>query len=561
MRANCAPSNFQEAGTVVRILLMLVSLTAGLVAPAHATEPAAILLAQAGPGAPAERAATLSLHSRTIFEFRAPFSGYSPQERAEAAAHRLDVVLGKHQAGEVSVESIPEGNRVLVDGARVFVITPGDVNTLVDQTLDSLTRDAVNALSLAVAEVTEQRDLRTVLKALGYILIATLLYGVLVRLLNRYTARLREYLAERLGEKVEKLRIAGIQVVHPARFRTGVEITVTVAYWLLAMVVTYTWFTFALLQFPYTRAWGEHLETFLLSTLGDVIGAILSAIPGLLIVAIIVVLARFAVKLSRLFFDRVESGRVRVRWIDRDTARPTRRIATVVIWLFALAMVYPYLPGAQTDAFKGLSVLVGLMVSIGGASVVGQAASGLILMYSRSIRAGEYVRIGNSEGEVRELGMFATRLMTAGGEEIVLPSSYVLGQTTHNMSRMARGGTVVDTTVTIGYDTPWRQVHALLEEAARRTDDVLDEPAPLVMQTALSDFYVQYRLIARVDAGRSRPKTLSALLGNIQDVFNEHGVQIMSPNYVADPADPKRVAKEDWFAAPARAPQGEKKAG
>jgi small-conductance mechanosensitive channel len=543
---------------VLRLFLVFVWLVAGFAAPAGAVEPAAILLAQAAPGAAAERSATLSLHSRTIFEFRAPLSGYSPQERAEAAAHRLDVVLGKHREGAITVESIPEGNRVLVDGARVFVITPGDVNTLVDQTLDSLTRDTVQALSLAVAEATEQRDLRTVLKALGYILLATLVYGVLIRLLNRYTAKLRQVLADRLGEKVEKLKIAGIQVVHPARFRSGVEITVTVVYWLLASVATYTWFTFALLQFPYTRAWGEHLETFLLSTLGDVVGAILSAVPGLLIVAIIVLLARFAVRLSRLFFDRVESGRVRVRWIDRDTARPTRRIATVVIWLFALAMIYPYLPGSQTDAFKGLSVLVGLMVSIGGASVVGQAASGLILMYSRSIRAGEYVRIGNSEGEVRELGMFATRLMTAGGEEIVLPSTYVLGQTTHNMSRMARGGTVVDTTVTIGYDTPWRQVHALLEEAAKRTDGVLEEPAPLVLQTALSDFYVQYRLVARVEGGRSRPKTLSALLGHVQDVFNEHGVQIMSPNYVADPSAPKLVAKENWFAEPARAPQGDK---
>ncbi len=540
---------------MLRTLLISLVLALGAAAPAAAVEASTILVAQAAPGATAERSATLSLHNRRIFEFRASLSGYSPRERAEAAGHRLDAVIARHGPGEVTVESIAEGNRVLVDGARVFVITPGDVNALVDETLESITREAVSALGIALAEATEQRDLRTVLMALGYILIATLAYVILIRLLNRYTGKLREVLAEKLGEKVEKLRIAGMQVVNPARFRSGVEIAVTVGYWLLALVASYTWVTFALLQFPYTRAWGESLETFLLETLGNVAGAILSAIPGLLIVVIVVLLARFAVKLSRLFFDRVEGGRVRVRWIDRDTAKPTRRIATVVIWLFALAMAYPYLPGAQTDAFKGLSVLVGLMVSIGGASVVGQAASGLILMYSRSIRPGEYVRIGQSEGTVRELGMFATKLMTAGGEEVVLPNSYVLGQTTHNMSRMARGGIVLDTSVTIGYDTPWRQVHAMLEEAARRTDGVLEEPAPLVLQTALSDFYIHYRLIARVDGERSRPKTLSALLANIQDVFNEYGVQIMSPNYVADPGQPKLVAKEDWFAEPARAPQ------
>ena len=543
---------------MLRILLILLLLAPGLVLPASADEPSVILLAQAEPGAPSERAAALKLHNRTIFEFRAPFSGYSPQERAEAARHRLDAIMAKQGPGAVAAETIAEGSRVLIDGARVFVITPGDVNTLVEQTLESLTDDTVKALSTAVTEAGEQRDLRTVLKALGFILLATVIYGVLIQLLNRYTTKLRGVLAERLGEKVEKLRIAGMQVVNPARFRSAVEIAVTIIYWLFALVATYTWFTFALLQFPYTRAWGEHLETFLLGTLGDMARAILSAIPGLVIVVIIIVLARFAVNLSRMFFDRVEAGRVRVRWIDRDTARPTRRIATVVIWLFALAMIYPYLPGAGTDAFKGLSVLVGVMVSIGGAGVVGQAASGFILMYSRSIRVGEYVRIGTSEGTVRELGMFATRLMNAGGEEIVLPNSYVLAQTTHNMSRMARGGIALDTTVTIGYDTPWRQVHAMLEEAAKRTDGILEEPAPLVLQTALSDFYVQYRLLLRVDGERSRPKAMSALLGNIQDVFNEYGVQIMSPNYVADSAEPKLVAKENWFPEPARAPQTEK---
>ena len=553
--AHCAPSFFSEGGVLLPILLTMLFLSSGYIQPVWADEQAVTSPLQAKANVPSGRSTELKLHNRTIFRFRAPLSDYSPQERAEAALQRLNTMVAKRGPGKVAVETISEGNKVLLDGARLFVITPGDVNTLVEETLESLTADTMAALNVAVSEASEQRDLRTVLKALGFILLATLVYGGLIRLLNWYTAKLRELLAARLGEKVEKLRFAGMQVVHPARFRSAVELTVTGIYWAFALIATYTWLTFALLQFPYTRAWGERLETFLLQTLGTVMYAIVSAIPGLVIVFIVVLLARFAVNLSRLFFDRVEAGRVRVAWVDRDTARPTRRIVTVVIWMFSLAMIFPYLPGAHTDALKGLSVLVGLMLSIGGAGVVGQAASGFILMYSRSIRAGEYVRIGTSEGVVRELGMFATRLMNAGGEEIVLPNSYVLGQTTHNMSRMARGGTALDASVTIGYDTPWRQVHAMLVEAARRTDGILEEPAPLVLQTALSDFYVQYRLLVRVDGERSRPKATSALLGNIQDVFNEYGVQIMSPNYVADTTTPKTIAREHWFAAPAIATQ------
>src|SRR4029453_144767 len=150
---------------------------------------------------------------------------------------------------------------------------------------------------------------------------------------------------------------------------------------------------------------------------------------------------------------------------------------------------------AQTDAFKGLSVLLGLMVSVGASGIVGQAASGLILMYTRAYRPGEYVRVGDSEGTVVALGMFTTRVRTGMGGELTLPNSMVLASVTKNYSRTVKGpGFIVDAAVTIGYDAPWRQVHAMLIEAARRTNGVLSDPPPRVFQTALSDFYVEYRL-------------------------------------------------------------------
>src|SRR5204862_3890475 len=192
----------------------------------------------------------------------------------------------------------------------------------------------------------------------------------------------------------------------------------------------------------------------------------------------------------------VETGHMRLTRIDCDAARPTRRLVTIAVWLFAMAMAYPYIPGAQTDVFKGLSVLLGLMVSVGASGIVGQAASGLILMYTRTYRPGEYVRVGDNEGTVVALGMFTTRVRTGMGEELTLPNSMVLGSVTRNYSRAVKGaGFIVDAAVTIGYDAPWRQVHAMLIEAARRTPGVVpDDPTPRVFQTALSDFYVEYRL-------------------------------------------------------------------
>jgi small-conductance mechanosensitive channel len=293
----------------------------------------------------------------------------------------------------------------------------------------------------------------------------------------------------------------------------------------------------------------------------DVLTAVASALPDLVVAIAIFVAAHGVTLMLKSFFDGVQSGRIQVEWLDADSARPTRRLAAFAVWIFALVMAYPYLPGSGTEAFKGLSVLVGLMVSIGASGVVGQAASGLILMYTRTYRPGEYVRVGEHEGTIVELGMFTSRLRTGLGEELTLPNALVLTSVTRNYSRTVKGhGFILDTTVTIGYDAPWRQVHAMLIEGARRTPGVLADPPARVFQTALNDFYVEYRLVCQAIPTEPRPRAevLSSLHGNVQDVFNEHGVQIMSPHYFADPPDAKVVPKAKWYAAPAAPPEARK---
>jgi small-conductance mechanosensitive channel len=280
---------------------------------------------------------------------------------------------------------------------------------------------------------------------------------------------------------------------------------------------------------------------------------IVDFIPGLVIVAVIFMITRFLARIGRLFFDAVESGRVTVPGLYAETAQPTRRIVTVILWLFSLVMMYPYLPGSDSDAFKGVSVFVGLLLSIGSAGTVNQAVSGLMLMYSRALRVGDYVQIGETEGTVVTLGMFSTRILTPKGEIVSLPNAVIVGTTTKNYSReVETGGVVLTTTVTIGYNAPWRQVHAMLIEAAGRSQGLLKDPAPFVRQRSLSDFYVEYMLGARIAEPRKRIAVLDTLHRNIQDVFNEYGVQILSPHYEADPAEKVWVPKENWYEAPAK---------
>jgi small-conductance mechanosensitive channel len=455
------------------------------------------------------------------------------------------------------VKDVAEGKLVLLDGALAFYAAPGDVDPLEGQTLEAAATSAAASLEAAIKQAREQRSLHSLVKAIAIAAGATVAYVVALRILFALRRRLVGRVSAAVSRRMQRLTVLGIPFLHPEVLGGAVSRVVTLVSWTAALLLTYLWLAFVLHRFPYTRPWGERLGDYLLQLLETVGMAVVGAAPGLLLVAFIYVAARFSTQVLHLFFRRVESGQLKLRWLEADTVAPTERIAIILLWLFALSMAYPYLPGSKTEAFRGLSVLAGLMISLGGASVVGQALAGLSLMYQRALRPGEYVRIGDVEGTVVSLGFMRTIVQTGQGEEVSVPNASIVASSVRNFSRLAQGrGFVLQAGVTIGYSTPWRQVHAMLLEAARRTSGVLPEPAPYVIQTALSDFYVEYRLVAWATPSGPQPRAqlMNDLHANIQDVFNEYGVQIMSPHYLGDPAHPHVVPKGQWFAAPAQPP-------
>ena len=434
---------------------------------------------------------------------------------------------------------------------------PEDLDPGLEDTLAQTAQRAAASLTLAINESMESRSLETMLRAMAYALAATFLFAGTVWLAARAQRALTSRLIVISEQHAEKLHVGGIALLQRERVVNSVHMGFKVLYQLLVFVLTLEWLSFVLRCFPFTRAWGESLSSFLLELAMPVFSSALGAVPELLTAALIFFLCYLLTKALDRFFMKVQSGQLQVQWLEADIAVSTQRIVKIVLWLFALAMAYPYLPGSDTEAFKGLSVLVGLMLSMGASSLVGQAMSGLILTYGRAFRKGEYVRIADHEGTVTEMGIFTTRIRSGLGEEITVSNASILGSTTKNYSRTVQGsGFVLDTTVSIGYNAPWRQVHALLIQAALRTTGVLHDPSPKVYQTALSDWYPVYRLVCQAipEGSQLRAMLLSDLHANIQDVFNEHGVQIMSPQYIADPLEPKMVPPEKWYAAPAAPP-------
>lgn len=526
-------------------------------APVSPSTASATPTAAPAPTTVADTPATLRVFNREIIVLRANLLHNAPAQRVDAAQRRIGKALERNAAARVEITPTPFGHEITLDGRMMLLITPDDIDTLEGQTLPGTAQNAAEALRGAIAETRESRDTRAMLRAAAQAAGVTAL-GALLLWSARRARRWLETQAQRHAKRHgRRLQVARLPLLSAEQLVTLTRRVVRASYALLVLLMLYAWLSFVLARFPYTRVWGEQLRDFLFGVIEGVARGAISAVPGMVVALVIFALARFATRSLSNVFDRVQEGRLRLGWLDRDVVAPTRRLSSAIVWLFALAMAYPYLPGAQTEAFKGLSVLVGLMLSVGASGLVGQAASGLILTFSRSLRVGEYVRVGEFEGTVTDLGTFTTRIRTGLGEELSLPNTLILGAVTTNYSRAVNGpGYVLDTTVTIGYDTPWRQVHALLIEAAQRTEGVVRDPAPTVFQTALSDFYVEYRLVCQAIPSQPRPRAaaLNSLHANIQDVFNEHGVQIMSPHYLGDPARAKIVPPLDWYPPPAQRP-------
>ena len=534
----------REGAPMQNLLRVLLLLLLTFLAPAPAFAANAV-----GPAPVAPPPATIKFFNRDIVTLRASYYGVLPADRAAQAANRIREAVARDGPGAVKMVTTPEGLNVTIDGVYVFRILDGDLDAEDGQTFD----EARAVVGKRLDEAIESAHSSIRGGELAWALVLTLAAAAAFCLAVWLLARGRRWLRQRLDTYLtRRIRIWEEERTTLARVIRTFGHFVFLG---IVLVIAEECLRFVFRLFPYTRPWSEKLTGYAVVIAEQVAGAAVEAAPDLVMVALIAALAQFASKILAATAHGIAVGRYRLLGIDADTVYLARRLATVIVWLFALAMAYPYFPGASSDAFKGLSVLVGLMLSLGAAGLVGQAAGGFILTFAHVLRPGEWVRVGDVEGAVVGVGVFSTRIRTPLDEEVNVPNSVLLGSVTRNFSRpAAQAASILETSVTIGYSAPWRQVHAMLLDAAARTPELEREPPPEVLQTALSDFYVQYSLRARLRDQHRRAAVLSALNANVQDAFNEYGVQIMSPHYVLDPAAPVVVPKTQWFEPPAARP-------
>jgi small-conductance mechanosensitive channel len=500
----------------------------------------------------AEEEASLTVWNRHIVELRANIGGASPQERADNAADLITSISDELLNEPVWHEStLVRGKTYQLIGLQnqvLLALRHEDIDPRSKQTLEELGAQTASRIQEVLRAKAEQIYLPNLVKGIGLSLVATLFFFFLVSMMVRLRDRARGTLARKLWERAD--RVSGLDL--KPYLRSLIHGTVTIVFWAMVLPLAYLWLTFVLKRFPFTRPWGIQLGSFLVDLVTDLAIGAVTAIPGLFTVFLIFLINRFLTRIVGAFFLSVENEALHVSWLQPETAKATRRVVIVVMWIFALTVAYPYIPGSNTGAFKGVSVFVGLMISLGATGLVNQIVSGMVIVYTRAFRPGEFVRIDETEGTVQEIGVLSTKISTLRKEHITIPNAVLVGTKVNNLSRdAAADGIVLATSVTIGYDAPWRQIHALLKMAAARCAEIRKEPEPRVLQRGLSDFYVEYTLLANIDDPKRQYVILSELHGHIQDVFNEHDVQIMSPHYLDRAEEPVVVPKENWTLPPA----------
>jgi small-conductance mechanosensitive channel len=535
--------------------LAIFCLTAVSISGAEKSQPAPEISKASPP-----KEAPLVLWNQPITVFRSSFAGQNPQERAAQAAERVQALPLGSESAEIKFEPAKIGNEEGVafsaNSQQLFFLTAGDLAPDSKQALSAEAQMVATALRAALRARVDQQQWSTLLMSVARVLIATLIFLGLLWLWRRVRIWFLKSLETTALLPEKHLHLFAVDL--RMHILQGGRAAIRLISAAVVLVLGYLWLVYSLEQFTYTLPLGEKLGAFLVQLFVDLGRGALAAIPGLIAVVIIILIARWTVRLINAIFREIEKGRLALPWLEKETARTTQTLLVVAVWLFALVVAYPYIPGSDTNAFKGLSVLIGVMIALGSTGLINQIISGLFVVYSKSVRSGDYVRVGDVEGEVINVGSLATKLRTPTQEEITLPHSLLVGTATTNYSRLAeKEGMVITVSVTIGYDVPWRQVHALLLLGASRTPGIRQEPPPSVLQRELSDFYVQYHLLAHLEEGSSRATVLSELHAQIQDAFNEHGTQIMSPHFEAQPKKPVLVPKSSWYAPPASQPPSE----
>ncbi|WP_299758774.1 mechanosensitive ion channel family protein [uncultured Pontibacter sp.] len=481
--------------------------------------------------------APVVLHRDTLFYMYNPVGSFSKQERAAAISKRVKKLSEERflQADSVKVVENVMTTDILYLDRVLMSVTEADAEVAEKPRQELATLYAAKIKESAVKSA-EQYSLRSIMIEIGLALLVLLVFFLLVKYVNKFFHFIFRKIEEQKDKRLKGLKVKDYEMLTPDR-EVAVVLTVAKFIRLITLfVMVYILLPVLFSIFPWTEGYADTLLQYILNPLRNIGLGLINYIPNLLTILVIVVVTHYVVRFLHFLASEIESGKLEVSGFYKDWAKPTYNIVRFLLYAFMFVVIWPYLPGSDSAVFQGVSVFLGILFSLGSSSAIANMVAGLVLTYMRSFKLGDRIKIGEISGDVIEKTLLVTRVRTTKNEDITIPNAMILNNHTTNFttcSEQSEKGLVLHTTVTIGYDVPWPKVHQALIDAALASGNVEKTPQPFVLQTSLDDFYVSYQLNAYTFAAGKMAATYSNIHQNIQDKFNEAGIEILSPHYRA----------------------------
>lgn len=472
----------------------------------------------------------------TLFYIYTRTGSFNAKDRAIAVSSKIDKLYKTpffEQDSLVLVEN--EGYYDIIYNSTDVILSVGNLDGMwFGKSNAALAGEYLNIIKQTISKEREVHSLVNLLKRLGLVALIIALLVIIVWFVNIIFRRFTDFISLNKDKFFNFFHLKKTKIVTASHLE---KLLLRISFFAkIFVIILLVYLSLPLLFsiFPETESWTSTLLSWILAPLKSTLKAIVDYLPDLFKVVVIYFVFKYLIKVVRYLFYEIKRENIQIRGFHADWAIPTFNILRFILYAFMLVIVFPFLPGSSSPAFQGVSVFLGVLISLGSSSATNNIVAGLVITYMRPFRVGDRVKIGEVVGDVIEKTMLVTRIKTIKNEDITVPNSTVLSSSTVNYSSHTKNenqGLIIHYTVTIGYDVPWQQVYELLIEAALKTVCIMESPKPFVLQTSLDDYFISYQINAYTKEANKQAVIYSNLLENIQDVFNQHGIEMMSPSY------------------------------
>ncbi|HSH66087.1 MAG TPA: mechanosensitive ion channel domain-containing protein [Bacteroidia bacterium] len=497
------------------------------------------------------------LFSDTLFQIYHKIGSFKAKDRAEAISHRIRKMYGDDFFNADSLKLVyGENGADIVYNNENIIMSISELDALwLNISVEKLANRNLNLIKSAIAKYREQNSFKNWMKRIGEIALIFFCLGLMIFLINKFFKRSKKFLIANQDKFLNGLTIKKFKIFTAQKYREFALRINNILRIIIIILFIYLSLPLIFSIFPETKSFTNTLLGWVLSPAKNVALSILHFLPNLFTIAVIYFITRWSVKGIKFFFTEIEVGIITLKGFHPDWAMPTFGILKFMLYAFMVVVIFPYLPGSDSPAFQGVSVFLGVLFSFGSSSAITNVIAGLVITYMRPFKIGDRVKIGEVVGDVMEKTMLVTRIRTIKNEDITVPNSTVLSSYTVNYSSNAQDtGLILHSTVTIGYDVPWKKMHQALIDAALKTNLIQKEPTPFVLQTSLDDFYVSYQINVYTKEPNKQAVIYSELHQHIQDCCNEAGIEILSPHYRASRDGNMTTIPEQYLSKDYKAP-------